>query len=68
MISGVIGSRLVVRTCFRVRRFPGVDPRLGHYELHTPIVAGGMGAVYRARNTKFKLGIRFAGYGPSPER
>ena len=34
-----------------------VGNRLGHYEIVAPIGAGGMGEVYRARDTKLKRNL-----------
>ena len=34
-----------------------VGDRLGHYEILAPIGAGGMGEVYRARDTKLKRDV-----------
>lgn len=36
---------------------PGAGHRLGHYEILAPIGAGGMGEVYRARDTKLNRNV-----------
>jgi len=34
-----------------------ISDKLGHYEILAPIGAGGMGEVYRARDTKLKRDV-----------
>jgi hypothetical protein len=42
---------------------PAAGERLGHYEILAPIGAGGMGEVYRARDTKLKRDVALSDKG-----